>query len=79
MGGASVIIASIFKSTLDSFLDSSGGDVNNRKFQFFGWYTSPQVMWEISHVLQFSLAKNWTSFRYLGIPISLKSSYSQVW
>jgi hypothetical protein len=37
------------------------------------------ILRAISHVFQFSLVENWSSFTYLGIPISLKSSYSQVW
>jgi hypothetical protein len=50
LGGASIIIASRFKITLDSFLDASRGAVNNRR------NISPQVMQAISQVFQFSLA-----------------------
>jgi CII-binding regulator of phage lambda lysogenization HflD len=44
LGGASIIIASIFKSTVESFLDVFGGAVNNRKCLVYGWNTSPRVM-----------------------------------
>jgi hypothetical protein len=48
LGGASIIIASRFKSILDSFLDASGGAVNNIKSQIYGWHTSPRVMCAIA-------------------------------
>jgi hypothetical protein len=36
-------------------------------------------MQAIAQVFQFYLAENWTFFRYLGIPISLKITSTQVW
>jgi hypothetical protein len=33
----------------------------------------------ISRIFQFPVAEKWASFRYLGIPISLKNSTSQEW
>lgn len=79
LGGASTTIASRFKGILDSFLDASGGEVNNRKCQIFEWNSSPRTLREIAQVFQFSIAENRSSFKYLGIPISLKTPYSQVW
>ena len=55
--GASVTIETRFKITLDSFFNTSGGDVNKKKCQFYAWNTSPQIMWEITQVFQFPLAK----------------------
>jgi hypothetical protein len=78
-GGASIIFATKFKSIMDSFINASGGDVNNRKCQVMGWSTPSWVMQAIAQVFQFSLAENWTSFRYLGIPISLQTTSAQVW
>jgi hypothetical protein len=79
MGGASTTIASRFKSIMDSFLDASGGEVNNIKCQIFSWNISPRALREIAQVLQFPTTENWSSFKYLGIPITLKYSHSQVW
>jgi hypothetical protein len=36
-------------------------------------------MRSIAQVFQFSIAEKWSYFKYLGIPISLKYPYSQVW
>jgi hypothetical protein len=75
IGGSSTIIYSRFKYLLDSFIDASTGVVNERKSQVFGWYTSPRIIHSIPQIFHFLLAKNWTSFKYLGIHITLKSSY----
>jgi hypothetical protein len=76
LGSASLIIVTIFKSILDSFLDVSGGLVNHKKHKIFGWHTNTYVMHMISRLLQFLLVENWAYFRYLGIPIFLKGSTS---
>jgi hypothetical protein len=36
LGGASMIIATRFKTILDSFLDASGGDANHLKMPNYG-------------------------------------------
>jgi hypothetical protein len=51
LGEASQIIASHFKTILDSFLGASGGAVNHHKFQIMGWNTQMLVMQNISHIL----------------------------
>jgi hypothetical protein len=79
MGGASIIISSRFKMVMDSFLDASGGAMNNRKCQIMGWNISPKEMGVISRIFQFIVAEKWSSFHYLGIPISMKNSTSQEW
>jgi hypothetical protein len=61
LGGTSIIIASQFKSILDSYLDASGGDANNRKCQVYRWNASPRTLRAITHVFQFHLEENWSS------------------
>jgi hypothetical protein len=70
LGGALVIIVAHFKFVLDSFLDASRGVVNCRKCQIMGWNSSPQELQAISWVFQFPIVEKWSSFHYLGIPIS---------
>lgn len=79
LGGSYVVIASRFKQVMDSFLDTSGGVVNNRKCQIMDWNSRPHVMQSISRIFQFPLDDKWTSFCFLGIPISLKATSSQEW
>jgi len=67
LGGASVVIASIFKQMMESFLDASNGAINNRKCQIMVWNSRPRVMQSISRIFQIPLIDKWTSFRYLGI------------
>jgi hypothetical protein len=74
--GASIIIATKFKQVLNSFLDASEKDINNKKCQFYGWNTSPRIMRSIAQVFRSSLVENWTVFRYHGILITLISSYT---
>jgi hypothetical protein len=78
LGGASTIISSRFKYSLDSFIDASVGVVNERKSQFFECHTSPRIIHSIAQIFHFPLAENGTSFTYLGIPITLKSSYTDL-
>jgi hypothetical protein len=66
IGGSSTIIYSCFKSLLDSFIDASGGVVNERKIQVFGWHISPRIIHSIAQIFHFPLAENWTSLKYLG-------------
>jgi hypothetical protein len=56
LGGDSIIIATRFKRILDSFLDASGGAVNNKKCQIYGCHTS-----------SLSYASNCSSFPILAL------------
>jgi hypothetical protein len=77
LGGASIIISTRFNQVLESFLLTSEGAINYQKCQIFGWNANNQVMHSIYRTLQFSLSENWSSFKYLGIPIALKNPSSQ--
>jgi hypothetical protein len=79
LGGASQIIALRFKQVLDSFLDASGGEVNHWKCQILMWNARARVSQSISRIFELPITGNWSSFKYLGIPISLKRSASHDW
>jgi hypothetical protein len=44
LGEASSIIVTEFKRIMDSFLDASGGEINNRKCQILRWNASTRTM-----------------------------------
>jgi hypothetical protein len=48
------------------------------KSQIYGWHTSLRVIPTIAQIFHFNLVESWNSLRYLGIPITLKSSYTQI-
>jgi hypothetical protein len=72
LGGASTIIAYIFKLALDSFTKASRGLVNDSKSNIYEWNISRSLTTQIARILHFEYEENWKSFKYLGIPISLK-------
>jgi TolB-like protein len=75
----STIIAKRFKIILDQFLSTSGGKINNMKSQIYGWNLTENLPTTISRALGFRVVEHWSSFKYLGMPISLKLPSSQVW
>jgi hypothetical protein len=79
MGGASTIIVERLKQVLDFIISASIGKVNHLKIQFFGWNESPHILHSISQNLQFSYQEEWTSFKYLGMPLSLRNPMNQYW
>jgi len=76
LGGASTIIVVQFKKILDSFLSSLGGKVNKQKSQIFGWNAIYQLLQSISKILQFPFQEKWSSFKYVGMSLSLGNSSS---
>jgi hypothetical protein len=49
------------------------------KSQIYGWNLTGNLPEEISRILGFRVKITWYSFKYLGMPISLKLPSSQVW
>lgn len=79
LGVASVLIASRFKEALDKFYMISGSSLNNGKCHIYCWNTTPSLLNAISRYFGFSASSNWTSFKYLGLPVFLKRAYSRDW
>jgi hypothetical protein len=79
LGGASIIIVRRFKKILDLFIQVSGGLINHNKCQIYAWNVSQQVLVVISNIFHFPHKDNWSSFKYLGMPICLHSASSNLW
>jgi hypothetical protein len=77
LGEASSITTTIFKVVLNLIIRDSGGLVNNNKSCFFAWNVTRGTLLILSRILMFSFHEEWHSFRYLGMPITTKSSNSQ--
>jgi hypothetical protein len=56
-----------FKIILDQFLEASGGEVNSGKCYIYAWNTKARILANIANILQYPIAINWRSFKYLGI------------
>ena len=69
LGGASVIIAEIFKEVISTFLKDSDGKFNAAKTKIYGWNFPTRTMARIARILGYEATTNWNSFRYLGISI----------
>jgi hypothetical protein len=65
-----------FKIFLDQFVNTYGGKVNNDKVHIYGWNISGLLLQNISIILGFPCLPNWSSFKYLGMPITLGN---QLW
>jgi hypothetical protein len=74
LGVASPIIARRFKRVLDNFLIASGGKVNCAKSKIYGWNLSGHHQDVISIIFGFPMIVSWKYFKYLGMPIFLKTS-----
>jgi hypothetical protein len=78
LGGASSIIAKIFQKAMDDY-DNIWRPYNATKIQIYAWNTLSGILRRITNILDFPLFKNWQSFKYLGIPICLKSLPASSW
>ena len=76
LGGASKVIVGRFKKVLDSYLSLSRGFINKRKSKINGWNFLGDLLRSIYASIEFPFSCNWSSFKYVGIPISL-GSYSR--
>jgi hypothetical protein len=79
LGGASKIIAKRFKDILMDLMRASNDNINRKKIHIFVWNTTSRVASSITKIFQFPLQENWTSFKYLGIPICLQRLPSYAW
>jgi hypothetical protein len=74
-----MIISRIFKEILDEFMKVLGGKINKYKIHIYVWNFNSRVATNIAGILQLPMLENWTSLRYLGIPICLQSLPSSTW
>jgi hypothetical protein len=79
IGGASIIMAKRFKTALENFTQASGALINNAKSNVYAWNTPIRTARLIASIFCFPLIEKWQSFRYLGIPICLKSLPNSAW
>lgn len=64
---------------MDDYMATSRGLINAAKSQIFAWNTPTGILRRITNILDFALSENWQSFKYLGIPICLKSLPASSW
>lgn len=57
----------------------SGSSLNYGKCHIYCWNTTPSLLNSISRTFGFATSSNWTSFKYLGLPVFLKRAYSKDW
>ena len=69
LGGASSIIAKIFKCAFSTFLKASDDKVNSTKSKVYGWNCPTGTLTKIARTLGFEGNVTWNSFNYLVIPI----------
>eukprot|EP00253_Pinus_taeda_P027306 PITA_27306 len=79
LGAASGIIASRFKKALDEFCLVSRSSLNKGKCHIYCWNITSSLLNSISRTFGFAASSNWTSFKYLGLPVFLKKAYSRDW
>jgi hypothetical protein len=79
LGGASQIMANIFKLVLDQYGEASGGTINKHKSQIYAWNIKASILVRIANILQFPFLVDWKFFKYLGTPISLKYLPGEAW
>eukprot|EP00253_Pinus_taeda_P021165 PITA_21165 len=79
IGGASSLMAKRFKKVLDAFLAASGGKLNNRKCKIYTWNVPLQIQQRISLILDIPVQRNWSSFSYLGLPLTKETVKAEIW
>eukprot|EP00253_Pinus_taeda_P010169 PITA_10169 len=79
LGTTSIDSARKFKETLDEYCMESGSSLNKSKCHTYCWNTPPSLINSISRCLGFAASSEFSSFKYLGLPIFLKRSYSRDW
>lgn len=57
----------------------SGSSLNKGKCHTYCWNTPPSLHNTITRCLGFAASTEWTSFKYLGLPIFLNRAYSRDW
>eukprot|EP00253_Pinus_taeda_P022064 PITA_22064 len=79
LGPASISSTIKFKAVLDEFSEALGSIVNKRKCHIFNWNITPTLLSTISRCLGFAASSAWSSFKYLGLPVSHKRPASKDW
>eukprot|EP00253_Pinus_taeda_P003539 PITA_03539 len=79
IGGASSLMARRFKEVLDTFLQASGGKLNNSKCMIYTWNVPRHITQRISRIMEIPAQGNWSSFKYLGLPLAKENVKSQIW
>jgi hypothetical protein len=79
LSGASKIIPRRLNQVLDTFLLVSGGLLNKTKCQIYVWNVSANIRAGIAQILGFGISIDWKIFKYLGLPLCLKSLPGEYW
>jgi hypothetical protein len=64
---------------LDTFLLVSGGLLNKTKCQIYVWNVSANIRVGITQIMGFGISIDWKTFKYLGLPLCLKSLPGEYW
>lgn len=76
IGGTSTVITDRFKRILNLCLNASEGKINNGKSHIHGRNCSHLLLRSISKILEFPNVLDWSSFKYLEMPVSLGAPIS---
>jgi hypothetical protein len=79
LGGASRIIERRFKLVLDQYTQISGGLINKNKIQIYAWSIDARSLFVLAQILSYPISEDWKLFKYLGMPIYLKSIPGEYW
>jgi hypothetical protein len=79
LSGASKTMARRLNQVLDTFLLVSGGLLNKTKCQIYVWNISAIIRAGIAQILGFGISLDWKTFKYLGLPLCLKSLPGEYW
>jgi hypothetical protein len=79
LSGPSKFMSIRIKQVLDIFLSASGGLLNKIKIQIYVWNVSSHSNLGISQILGFAISIDWKTFKYLGLPMCLKSLPGEYW
>jgi hypothetical protein len=79
LGVASLSSAYKFKAVLDEFSEASGSIINKSKCHIYSWNITPRLLSDISRCLGFAASSSWSSFKYLGLPVTYKRPARKGW
>jgi hypothetical protein len=79
LSGASKIMVRRLNQVLDTFLLVSSGILNKTKCQIYVWNVSANIRVGITQIMGFGIYFDWRSFKYLGLPLCLKSFPGEYW
>jgi ribonuclease HI/exonuclease III len=79
LGATNLLSASRFKGVLDDYCDATGSILNKGKCHIYCWNVPVSTLNAISRCLGFAASSNWSSFKYLGLPIFQKAAFSRDW